>query len=83
MRPLGEGALVARPRSDADLRPLGRFGVTTWAQALLKWGLSDRRCHTSIPATSKPARMRENAAAGAAPWFDDAAREYVAQLATR
>jgi aryl-alcohol dehydrogenase-like predicted oxidoreductase len=83
MRPFGEGALVSRQPAEADLRPLARFGVTTWAQALLKWGLSDRRCHVAIPATSKPPRMRENAAAGSPPWFDEAARDYVAQLATR
>lgn len=82
MRPLGGGGgLVTRPPRDADLEPLRAFGVQTWGQALLKWVLSDRRCHVAIPATSKPERVRENAAAGAPPWFDDDARALVARLA--
>lgn len=81
MRPFGEGGLFRRMPPPSALEPLAPFGVTTWAQALLKWGLSDRRCHVSIPATSKPARMRENAAAGQEPWFGAAERAYVAKLA--
>jgi len=45
MRPLGEGQLVRRPPSAAELEPLRPFGVTTWGQALVKWGLSDPRVH--------------------------------------
>lgn len=79
MRPFGEGSLLRRPRPAADLKPLAPFGVTTWAQALLKWILSDPRCHTAIPATSKAARVGENAAAGRPPWFGADEREYVAK----
>src|SRR5947208_1619167 len=43
MRPLGAGALVGRPPADAALASLAPFGVSTWAQALLKWILSDPR----------------------------------------
>ena len=45
MRPFGgTGAPLLRPSpSGADLTPLREFGVETWAQALLKWVLSDRR----------------------------------------
>ena len=81
MRPLGGGRLVASDPGAAALEPLRAFGVETWGQALLKWVLSDPRCHVAIPATSRPGRMRENAAAGAPPWLDDAARAYVARLA--
>jgi len=81
MRPLGAGRLVARAPDPAELAPLRAFGVETWAQALLKWVLSDARCHVAIPATSRPGRMRENAAAGAPPWFDDDARSLVTRLA--
>jgi aryl-alcohol dehydrogenase-like predicted oxidoreductase len=82
MRPMGGGGgLVTRPPDDAKLEPLREYGVTTWGQALLKWVLSDRRCHVAIPATSRPERARENAAAGAPPWFDEEARALVARLA--
>jgi aryl-alcohol dehydrogenase-like predicted oxidoreductase len=81
MRPLGGGRLVRDDPGPAALEPLRAFGVETWGQALLKWVLSDARCHVAIPATSRPGRMRENAAAGAPPWLDDEARAYVARLA--
>jgi diketogulonate reductase-like aldo/keto reductase len=80
MRPLGEGALVRRePPGVVDA--LREFGVTTWAQALLKWVLSDPRCTCAIPATSRPERAAENAAAGKPPWFGREERELVARAA--
>ena len=81
MRPFAEGALFSDVPPPVRLEPLREFGVTTWAQALLKWILSDPRCHVAIPATSSPARMAENAAAGAPPWFGEKERAYVARLA--
>jgi aryl-alcohol dehydrogenase-like predicted oxidoreductase len=81
MRPFAEGALTRRPPPESALAPLAPFGVRTWAQALIKWILSDTRCHVTIPATSHPERMRENAAAGEPPWFDAEARALVARLA--
>ena len=81
MRPFGEGSLMRRVPSPEALAPLRPFGVATWAQALLKWVLSDPRCHVAIPATSSPERMRENAAAGDPPWFGPDERDYVANLA--
>ena len=83
MRPFGEGALMRRPPADEQLAPLRPFGVTTWAQALLKWVLSDPRCQIAIPATSRPERMAENAAAGDPPWFGADERALVARLAER
>jgi aryl-alcohol dehydrogenase-like predicted oxidoreductase len=82
MRPFGEGALVRRSPPASALRGLEAFGVRTWAQALLKWILSDPRCAVAIPATSRPDRMSENAAAGEPPWFGPDERAYVAKLAT-
>lgn len=80
MRPFAEGRLVHDVPKGA-LAPLRDFGVSTWAQALLKWSLSDPRCHVAIPATSRAAHMAANAEAGRAPWFGPAERDYVARLA--
>jgi diketogulonate reductase-like aldo/keto reductase len=78
MRPFGEGALFRRSPPAEALRDLG---VETWAQALLKWVLSDERVDVAIPATSKPPRAVENAAAGSPPWFGPEERALVEQLA--
>jgi diketogulonate reductase-like aldo/keto reductase len=83
MRPLGGRArrlLALEPGRD-ELAPLEPFGVETWAQALLKWALSDSRIDLVVPATSKPERVRSNAAAGSPPWFDEEARARVDRLA--
>jgi diketogulonate reductase-like aldo/keto reductase len=78
MVPLGEGALVRRspPRE-----VLAELGVGTWAQALLKWALSDERVDVVIPATRRPEHARENAKAGSPPWFDDEQRRLVERFA--
>jgi diketogulonate reductase-like aldo/keto reductase len=81
MRPFGEGALLRQPPSEDDLAPLRAFGVETWPQALLKWVLSDERVDVAIPATSRPERTAENAAAGEPPWFGPEERGLVARLA--
>jgi diketogulonate reductase-like aldo/keto reductase len=83
MRPLGgtRSRLLGRDPGAASLAPLEAFGIETWAQALLKWVLSDPRVDVAVPATSKPARMAENAAAGSPPWFGSAERAFVASLA--
>jgi diketogulonate reductase-like aldo/keto reductase len=81
MRPFGEGSLLrADPGPDA-LAPLASFGVRTWPQALLKWILSDPRCHVAIPATSRPDRVAQNAGAGQPPWFGPDERRLVTRLA--
>ena len=80
MRPFGEGGLMRHPPRPEDLAPLAQFGVTTWAQALLKWILSDPRCHVAIPATSKLGRTAENAKAGTPPWFGHDERSLVSRL---
>lgn len=81
MVPLGSGRLVAHPPDSAALEPLRPFGVETWAQALLKWVLSDERVDAVIPATKRPERVRENAVAGNPPWFGPDERRYVERLA--
>ena len=81
MRPFGEGGLLRRPVSSTALEPLKPFGITSWSQALLKWILSDPRCHVAIPATSSPEHLYDNAAAGEPPWLGPDERKYVAGLA--
>jgi diketogulonate reductase-like aldo/keto reductase len=81
MRPLAEGALLRRVPSDVDLEPLRPFGVETWAQALLKWALSDERVDVVIPATRQPEHAKENARAGIPPWFGPEERALVERLA--
>jgi diketogulonate reductase-like aldo/keto reductase len=81
MRPLAAGALFARAPRQEQLVPLRAFGVETWAQALLKWALSDPRVDVVIPATSRPRRVAENGRAGEPPWFDAEERGLVERLA--
>lgn len=76
MRPLGEGSLLPGPEPSL-LEPLG---VETWAQALIKWALSDPRVTAVIPATTSPEHARENAAAGSPPWFGRDERRLVEDL---
>lgn len=82
MVPLGSGRLVRNAPSE-DLEPLREFGVETWAQALLKFVLSDVRVSCAIPATSKSGRVRENARAGESPFFGEEERDYVSRLVRR
>ena len=81
MRPFGEGDLLLRLPSQSDLAPLIEYGIKTWPQALLKWVLSDERCHVAIPATSSPVHLKENLAAANPPWFGPKERDLVARLA--
>lgn len=80
MRPFGEGSLLRRlPREDA-LGRLKSFGIQSWTEALIKWILSDHRCHVTIPATSSEAHVVSNASAGSPPWFGEEERRYVVKM---
>lgn len=80
MRPLGgSGSGLVRRRVPPEA--LGEIGVETWAQALLKWALSDERVDAVIPATAKRERVHENAAAGRPPFLDADRRRLVERLA--
>jgi diketogulonate reductase-like aldo/keto reductase len=81
MRPLGEGELLESPPADDELERLRDFGVETWAQALLKWALSDDRVDVVIPATRNPLHAAQNARAGSPPWFGPEERRLVEKLA--
>jgi diketogulonate reductase-like aldo/keto reductase len=82
MRPLGgRGSLRELDPGRDALEPLRAHGVTTWPQALLAWALGDPRVDVVIPATRVPARVTENAAAGAATRLGPEERALVSSLA--
>lgn len=83
MSPLGSGDLLRSAPPPHELEPLVPYGVHTWAQALIKWVVSDTRVTVTIPATSKPERARENTRAGHEPLLPEDERERVAWLAAR
>lgn len=71
-----------RTRLD-QVEALAPSGITTWGQALLAWGLAHPAVTTSIPATSKPERAGENAAAGVLPPLDPDTRDRITAAFTR
>ncbi|MBE2315187.1 aldo/keto reductase [Solirubrobacter sp. CPCC 204708] len=73
---LGLGVVVMRPLG------AGRLTARVPAEELLKWVLSDPRVTVAIPASSKPERVRSNAAAGDGPWLNPDERERIARQAT-
>ncbi len=83
MRPFAAGGLAKRSPSAQDLAPFAAFGATTWAQVLLKYALSHSATTVAIPATSRPMRMAENAAAGDGASFGDEQRHLVERLVER
>jgi aryl-alcohol dehydrogenase-like predicted oxidoreductase len=84
---LGLGVIVMRPFAERGLLPgpapeaLERIGLSSWAEAILKWILSDQRVTCVIPATADQTHAAENAAAGEPPWLDDEQRRMVEELA--
>ena len=78
MRPLGgAGAVIPEPRQGGWQEALT---VESWAEALLRWALSDERIHVVIPATSSPAHATANARAGLEPAFGPDERRLVERL---
>jgi diketogulonate reductase-like aldo/keto reductase len=83
---LGLGVLIHSPLRNGVLdnpptpQEITAFGVTTWAQAMLKWIASDPRVSSVLSATKTPGRPTENAQAGDPPWFDQDQRERLVQL---
>jgi aryl-alcohol dehydrogenase-like predicted oxidoreductase len=80
MTPFASGRTLEIAPPDETLAPLHALGVHTWSQALIKWVLSDPRVACTIPATTRPEHMRENALAGRPPWLDDDQRALITEL---
>ena len=80
MEPLKKGRYV---KGEPDLTPLKEFGVETWAQALLSWVVSDPRVSITIPATSRPERINENAVSGSLGTMPQELRDYVREETVR
>ena len=83
MEPLQKGRYVKDLKRQPDLTPLAEYGIHTWAQALLSWVLSDPRVTMTIPATSRPERIAENAAAGSITHLPQEIRDYIRQETER
>ena len=81
MRPLGGSGEDRRRRIELTASQLEELGVESWAEALLRWALADPRIDAVIPATSRPARARENARAGDGAPFTPEQRAFVELLA--
>ncbi|HVC75980.1 MAG TPA: aldo/keto reductase [Candidatus Micrarchaeaceae archaeon] len=77
LSPLQGGIMQARPQAD-ELRSLG---VRTWPQAVLKWIAGDPRVSCVLTATHLESHAKENAEAGAPPWFDADQRSLVERIA--
>jgi diketogulonate reductase-like aldo/keto reductase len=76
-RPFDGGAL---PRQLADQKLPGwaaEIGCTHWSQVLLKWIVAHSGVSCAIPATSDPAHMAQNMAAGLGPLPDAALRRRI------
>jgi aryl-alcohol dehydrogenase-like predicted oxidoreductase len=83
-RELGVAVLVNRAFEDGRLfsqvadKPLPDWaaaaGITSWAQAFLKFALSHPAVTTVIPATGKPDRQSDNLKAGVGPDLDEQQR---------
>ena len=83
MEPLQKGRYVLELKQQPDLTPLRAYGISTWAQALLAWVISDPRVSSAIPTTSRPERIQENAKAAEAAALPQQLRDYIRSEAVR
>lgn len=66
-RPFGEGGALGRVRQQPLPPWAAEFGLTSWAQYLLRWILAHPEVTCTIPGTSNPVHMAENLAVAHAP----------------
>jgi aryl-alcohol dehydrogenase-like predicted oxidoreductase len=73
-RPFAEGSLFRKTRGKPLPPWAAELGIASWAQYFLKWIVSHPGVTCAIPATSKPAHLRDNIQAGHGVLPDAAAR---------
>ena len=78
-RPFATGSMFRRTRGKPLPPWAAELGIASWAQYFLKWIVAHPAVTCAIPATSKPAHMRDNAAAGAGAMPDAAQRRRMAE----
>jgi diketogulonate reductase-like aldo/keto reductase len=78
-RPFASGGMFRRARGKPLPAWAAELGIASWAQYFLKWIVAHPAVTCAIPATSKPAHMRDNAGAGAGAMPDDAMRRRMQQ----
>ena len=81
MRPFADGGLLANPPPPEALEPLRRSASRRGRRRSSSGCCPTSAIDVAIPATAKPERTRENAAAGSPPWLGPEEREYVSRLA--
>ena len=74
-RAFEDGKLFAQVKDKPVPEALTATGVTSWAQAFLKFALSHPAVTAVIPATGKPDRQSDNLLAGTGPDLTDAQRQ--------
>jgi len=78
-RPFASGGMFRRTRGKPLPQWAAELGIESWAQYFLKWIVAHPAVTCAIPATSKPAHMRDNAAAGSGAMPDAAGRRRMQQ----
>jgi diketogulonate reductase-like aldo/keto reductase len=78
-RPFATGGMFRRTRGKPLPQWAAELGIESWAQYFLKWIVAHPAVTCVIPATSKPAHMRDNAAAGSGAMPDAAGRRRMQQ----
>jgi aryl-alcohol dehydrogenase-like predicted oxidoreductase len=78
-RPFADGAMFARARGKPLPPWAAEIGCDSWGQFFLRYVISHPAVTCAIPATSKPAHVADNSAAGRAPLPDEAQRRRMAR----
>ncbi|TBN52475.1 aldo/keto reductase [Hansschlegelia quercus] len=79
-RAFEDGKLFARTKGKDLPGWAAEIGVTSWAQAFLKFALSQPAVTVVIPATGKPERQADNLKAGTGPMLDEAQRKSLIEM---